>query len=138
MLSMKFTSLNVQEYAGFLLVGAANTGLTYGMYALFLLLMPYKLSYSLAYAGGIVIAYYLNSKFVFKQPVTLAKFLKYPVVYVVQYVLGIIILHVCIDIWGISKWLAPIAVIVISLPVTFVISKMIIKGQTHVHTKEVE
>jgi len=129
MLSMKFTSLNIKEYVSFLLCGAANTGLTYALYALFLFFVPYKLSYSLAYVCGIVISYYLNSKFVFKQPVTLAKFLKYPAVYIVQYGLGIIILYVCIDILGVSKWLAPIVVIVISLPVTFVISKLIIKGQ---------
>jgi putative flippase GtrA len=130
MLSMKFTNLNIKEYAGFMMVGAVNTGVTYGMYAAFLLLLlPYKVSYSLAYIGGIIISYYLNSQFVFKEPVTLVKFLKYPVVYVVQYGLGIIILYVCIDIWSVSKWLAPIVVIVISLPVTFVISKLIIKGQ---------
>ena len=129
MLSMKFTSLNIKEYASFLLSGAANTGLTYALYALFLFFVPYKLSYSLAYVCGIVFSYYLNSKFVFKQPVTLAKFLKYPAVYIVQYGLGIIILYICIDILGVSKWLAPIVVIVISLPVTFVISKLIIKGQ---------
>lgn len=124
---MKFTSLNIKEYASFLLCGAANTGLTYGLYALFLFLVSYKLAYSLAYVCGIIFSYYLNSKFVFKQPVTLAKFLKYPVVYIVQYGLGIVILYICIDILDISKWLAPIVVIVISLPVTFGLSKMIIK-----------
>ncbi|PKM77569.1 MAG: GtrA family protein [Firmicutes bacterium HGW-Firmicutes-15] len=125
---MKFTSLNIKEYASFLLCGAANTVLTYAMYAVFLLLMPYKLSYSLAYICGIIISYYLNSQFVFKEPVSLAKFLKYPVVYIVQYLLGIVILYICVDVLAISKWLAPIVVIIISLPVTFGLSKLIIKG----------
>lgn len=126
---MKYINRNTKEYASFLLCGAANTGLTYALYASFLLLMPYKISYSLAYVCGIFISYFLNSQFVFKQPVTLTKFLKYPAVYIVQYGLGIIILYICIDILGISKWLAPLLVIAVSLPVTFVISKLIIKGQ---------
>jgi putative flippase GtrA len=126
---MKFTRLNIKEYVSFLLCGVANTVLTYALYAMFLLLMSYKLAYSLAYICGIVVSYYLNSEFVFKEPVSLLKFLKYPAVYIVQYLLGIIILYICVDVFGISKWLAPVVVIVISLPVTFGLSKLIIKGQ---------
>jgi len=126
---MKFTRLNIKEYASFLLCGVANTVLTYALYAMFLLLMSYKLAYSLAYICGIVVSYYLNSEFVFKEPVSLLKFLKYPAVYIVQYLLGIIILYICVDVFAISKWLAPVVVIIISLPVTFGLSKLIIKGQ---------
>ena len=126
---MKFTNPNLNEYARFLICGAANTLLTYGLYVLFLLVLSYKWSYSLAYVGGIVISYFLNSHFVFQQPAALAKFLKYPVVYLVQYLLGIIILYVCIELLGINKLLAPVVVIVISLPVTFGLSKMIIQGR---------
>jgi Predicted membrane protein len=126
---MKYTRLNYREYASFLLCGAANTGATYALYALLILLMPYKPAYSIAYVCGIGISYLLNSRFVFQEPVTLAKFLKYPVVYVIQYGLGIVVLYACIDLLHISKWLAPAVVIVISLPVTFVISKLIIKGK---------
>ena len=129
MSSMKFTKANSKEFAAFLLCGAANTLLTYALYVLLLLLMPYKLSYSLAYVCGIFISYYLNSQLVFKQPVSLAKFLKYPVVYIVQYLLGISVLYLCIDMLGFSEWLAPLVVILVSLPVTFVLSKFIIKGR---------
>lgn len=126
---MKFTKQNLREYGVFIICGAVNTGLTYALYALCLLLMSYKLAYSLAYVCGIVISYYLNSFFVFKEPVTLVKFLKYPVVYIVQYCLGIAVLYVCVDILGVSQWLAPVIVIAVNLPVTFVISKFIIKGR---------
>lgn len=126
---MKFSDPNLQEYARFLICGAANTLLTYGLYVLFLLLLPYGWSYSLAYFLGIGISYLLNSRFVFREPVALAKFLKYPVVYLVQYLLGIIILYVCIGLLGMDKLLAPVVVIVISLPVTFGLSKLIIKGR---------
>lgn len=126
---MKFTKDSWREFAGFGLVGAANTVATYAVYAVLLFLFPYKVSYSLAYVSGILISYYLNSRLVFREPVSLLKFIKYPIVYVVQYLLGIAILYVAIDILGFSQWLAPLAVIVISLPITFFLSRLIIKGQ---------
>ncbi|HWP98126.1 MAG TPA: GtrA family protein [Syntrophomonadaceae bacterium] len=116
----------------FLVCGAANTLLTYILYVLFLHLMSYKLSYSLAYVLGIALSYYLNSRLVFKEPVSLFKFLQYPVVYIVQYLLGIAILYICVDLLAMNKLLAPLVVIVISLPVTFVLSKFIIKRPTSV------
>lgn len=126
---MKYTKGAYREYGGFLLVGACNTLLTYVLYVFFFIFLSYKLAYSLAYVCGIIISYYLNSRLVFREPISLAKFLQYPIVYVVQYGLGIFILYVCIDILGISAWLAPMVVIVISLPVTFVLSRLIIKGR---------
>jgi len=126
---MKFTKQNWREYLGFLLVGGANTLITYSLYLLLLLVLPYRWSYSLAFAGGIIISYWLNSQFVFQEPVSLLKFVKYPLVYLIQYLLGILILYLCVDRLGISPWLAPLVVVAASLPVTFVISKMIIKGR---------
>lgn len=126
---MKFTKDNLREFAGFGLVGAANTMATYAIYAVLLLLFPYKISYSLAYASGILISYCLNSRLVFRQPISLLKFIKYPIVYVVQYLLGMVVLYVAIDILGFSQWLAPLLVIAISLPVTFFLSRLIIKGR---------
>ncbi|MCX5779663.1 MAG: GtrA family protein [Firmicutes bacterium] len=126
---MRFSNPNLQEYVRFLICGAANTGLTYGLYIIFLRLLPYGWSYSLAYVLGIGISYLLNSHLVFRQPVALAKFLQYPVVYLVQYGLGIIILYICIGLFGMNKLLAPAVVIVISLPVTYGLSKLIIKGR---------
>jgi len=126
---MKFTKQNWGEYLGFLLVGGANTLITYSLYLLLLLVLPYRWSYSLAFAGGIIISYWLNSQFVFQEPVSLLKFVKYPLVYLIQYLLGILILYLCVDRLGISPWLAPLVVVAVSLPVTFMISKMIIKGR---------
>lgn len=126
---MKFTKDNYKEYTGFLLVGATNTLLTYVLYVFLIAFLSYKLAYSVAYVCGILISYYLNSRVTFQEPVSLAKFIKYPLVYVVQYVLGIVILYICIDLLHMSEWLAPLVVVFINLPVTFVLSKLIIKGR---------
>lgn len=124
---MRYIKSNVREYGAFLVCGGLNTLLTYVLYILFLRLMSYKLSYSVAYVLGIVISYYLNSRFVFREPVSLGKLLQYPVVYIVQYLLGIAVLYICVDLLSMNKWLAPAVVIAVSLPVTFLLSKFIIK-----------
>lgn len=130
MLLMKSIKTSLKEYARFLICGGLNTLLTYAVYALCLIILPYKISYSLAYICGIFISYYLNSHFVFRESVSLGKFLQYPMVYLVQYILGIVILHICIELLHFSEWLAPFLVIVLSLPVTFILSKFIITGKT--------
>ncbi|MEN6348223.1 MAG: GtrA family protein [Syntrophomonas sp.] len=124
---MKYIKGDIREYAMFLASGAINSVLTYVLYILLLNLVSYKISYSLAYVSGIFISYYLNSCWVFKEPMSLRKFLQYPVVYIVQYLLGIATLYVCVDILGLSQWLAPLVVIAVTVPITFFLSRYIIK-----------
>jgi putative flippase GtrA len=124
---MKYIKGNVREYATFLASGAINSALTYVLYILLLNLVSYKISYSIAYVSGIFISYYLNSRWVFREPMSLVKFLQYPVVYIVQYLLGIATLHVCVEVLGLSQWLAPLVVIAVTVPATFFLSRYIIK-----------
>lgn len=124
---MKYIKGNIREYATFLASGAINSALTYILYILLLNLVSYKISYSIAYVSGIFISYYLNSRWVFKEPLSLVKFLQYPAVYIVQYLLGIATLYVCVDVLGFSKWLAPLVVIAVTVPATFFLSRYIIK-----------
>ncbi|MEQ8176278.1 MAG: GtrA family protein [Syntrophomonadaceae bacterium] len=124
---MKYIKGNLREYATFIASGAINSALTYVLYILLLTLVSYKVSYSIAYVSGIFVSYYLNSRWVFKEPMSLMKFLQYPVVYIVQYLLGIATLYVCVDKLGLSQWLAPLVVIAVTVPVTFFLSRYIIK-----------
>ena len=50
----------------FLISGAINTSVTYGIYLLLLPVMSYPISYSIAYVIGIGVAYFLNRAFVFR------------------------------------------------------------------------
>lgn len=132
---MKFIKGNIREYAAFLASGAVNSALTYVLYILLLTLLNYKTAYSISYVCGIFISYYLNSRWVFKEPLSLLKFLQYPVVYIVQYLLGIATLYVCVDILGMRQWLAPLAVIAVTVPATFFLSRCIIKRPSRPVTK---
>ncbi len=114
------------EFARFLLVGATNTLFSYLVYALLLTAMPYIAAYSLAYCAGIVLSYFLNTRFVFKRRASLASFLAFPMVYLVQYCLGALVLWALVKA-GISPMLAMVGVVIVTVPVTFLASRFVLK-----------
>ncbi len=115
------------EFARFLIVGAANTLSTYLLYLLLLAFFPYLIAYSLAYCVGVVVSYFLNSYFVFRRPFSLATFLAFPVVYVVQYGLGALILWLLVERAGVAPQYAMAAVIGATIPVTFLMSRFVLR-----------
>jgi putative flippase GtrA len=126
MASPKKSSIHF-EIGRFLLVGATNTAISYVLYLLLLGFVPYLYAYSISYGIGIVISYVLNSRFVFRQPLSLEKFLQFPVVYAIQYGLGAMILWLLVGRASISPELAMLAVVAVTIPVTFVTSRFILK-----------
>lgn len=115
-----------REFARFLLVGATNTLLSYLLYLLLLTFLSYLSAYSIAYCAGIMFSYFLNVHFVFKKQVSLATFLKFPVVYVIQYALGATTLWLLVGKAGLSPACAMIAVIIVTIPVTFLASRFVL------------
>jgi putative flippase GtrA len=116
-----------QPFPRFVAVGILNTGLGYILYLVVLLVLPYNLAYTISYIIGIFIAYYLNSLLVFRQPLSARKALQYPLVYVVQYLLGIMLLGKLVQGLSLPAWIGPLIVVMVTLPVTFIISRIIIK-----------
>ena len=109
--------------------GGVNTLLTYGMYLAFNLIMSYPIAYSASYVIGIVLSYFYNSLVVFHSPLSFKKFALFPVVYLVQYLLSLGLLAAFVQLLKVSETLAPIFVLVISLPVTYLLSRLILKGK---------
>ena len=124
-----------REFVAFVVVGATNTGLTYALYVALLLIMSYPLAYSSSYLAGIALSYFLNARFVFREPLSFAKALQYPVVYFAQYFLGLGLLYLLVEICQVSKVTAPLVVVFVSIPVTFLMSRYVIRGKP-ARTKE--
>lgn len=119
---------NIQsEFVRFLLVGAINTLLSYLLYLVLLNFLSYLLAYSVSYFIGIVISYFLNIKFVFKKIASFTSFIKFPIVYIIQYCLGAGILWLLVDRFGITPAIALVAVILSTIPVTFLASRLVLK-----------
>ena len=70
----------------FLIGGGLNTALSYGVYLLLVRFVDYQAAYLIAYIAGIFSSYWINSVFVFRTPMTLSGLLKFPLVYLFQYV----------------------------------------------------
>ena len=117
------------EFFKFIFFGGVNTALSYAIYVILIFFLVYPVAYTLAYILGIFISYYLNSRFVFKREFSLVKAFQYPLVYLVQYLLGVSLLSVLIEIFSLNKFIAPALVIVFTIPVTFSLSRFIIKGR---------
>lgn len=114
------------EFVRFLLVGATNTAFSYALFWLLYKAMPYLAAYTVAYCAGIVLSYFLNVHFVFRARRSLASFLRFPFVYLIQYGLGALVLWLLVKA-GLDPRLAMVGVIVVTIPVTFLASRFVLK-----------
>ena len=128
---------SLTQFVKFGLIGATNTVLSYVINILVLkLLQPYQLSWD--YVAGNVIAFiisvawsfYWNNKYVFTQEegqkrniwkALLKTYLAYGFTGII---LTNLLSYVWIDLLGISKYVAPLINLVISIPLNFVINKL--------------
>ena len=110
--------------------GGINTLLTYGLYLLLERVFSYRLAFTASYVIGIIFAYFFNALLVFKSGLSLKKFLQFPLVYLVQYPLSIGMLEVFVQRLNVNTTIAPIFVLVIVTPVTFLLSRWILKGNS--------
>lgn len=112
-------------FARFLLSGVLNTGITYLLYLGFLQIVSYRIAYTAAFVLGIFISYGLNALFVFRAGIAIRSLIRFPLVYLAQYVLGLVLVSILVEFVGIAAWLAPIFAILVTVPLTFVLSRTI-------------
>jgi putative flippase GtrA len=128
---MRVVPKQLQSISGeafkFLLAGAANTAISYGIYLLLNLWLPYQASWTLAYILGIVVSYVLQAKWVFHMPLSWKNFMAFPLVYLAQWLLGIALLASFVEWLGLHESLAPLVVPLVTLPVTFVMARLIVR-----------
>lgn len=117
----------------FLLSGAANTALTYGLYLVLLPFSGYAASYSLAFAAGIALAYFLGRVFVFRGGRPSRRHLLFPAVYLFQYGAGLAVVVAWVELLGLGAKLAPLGAIAVTVPTTFVLSRWVF-GAPHPKT----
>jgi putative flippase GtrA len=117
-----------RESVRYVLAGGFNTVATYAAYVALVPFVGYGIAYSATYAAGICLAYYLSARFVFQRPLRWRHALKYPLVYVLQYGLGLALTTVLVEIANLNPNYAAAIAIVITVPFTFWLSRWIIKG----------
>lgn len=117
------TKSSKSEWLRFVIAGGANTAATYVLYLGLLEVVDYRVAFTTSFIVGIVLAYSLNAWFVFRTRWSLLTLFGYPVVYLVQYGLGLLLLTVEVDSLGVDRRFAPFINVVILLPVTFLLNR---------------
>ncbi len=122
------TSPNLREIiVRFTFSGGISTLGTYLLYVVLASFVYYELAYTIAYGVGIAIAYILNRYFVFKGNKHTRSLALYPLIYLVQYLLGLVILWIWVEILDWNKFVAPLAAIGLTVPITFILNYLFFK-----------
>ena len=111
----------------FVVGGGLNTAVSYSMYLLLNLVLPYMYAYGIAYVMGILFSYVLSAKWVFRVGMSWKTFALFPLVYAVQFSLTSGLVWLLVEKAHISETLAPLLAIGAALPVTFLMSRYILK-----------
>lgn len=116
------------EVIRYLIGSLLNVVVGYGSYLILLHWFGYEVSYAVAYVIGIAVSYVFNALYVFRQPIRLRSALRYPFVYLMQFLLGLVLLKVLIDGLHVATKLAPLLVAMLTIPATFLASRIIMRA----------
>ncbi|HDG5359189.1 TPA: flippase GtxA [Staphylococcus aureus] len=125
---MKLTQTHA-EILKFIIVGGINTLNYYVVYLLLLKLLhiEYMISHITGFIVAFVISYYLNCYFVYRVKPTWRKFISFPITQIVNVSLQTVLLYVFVSWLNLPAEIAPFAGLVITIPITFILSKWILK-----------
>lgn len=125
---MKLTQTHA-EILKFIIVGGINTLNYYVVYLLLLKLLhiEYMISHITGFIVAFVISYYLNCYFVYRVKPTWRKFISFPITQIVNVSLQKVLLYVFVSWLNLPAEIAPFAGLIITIPITFVLSKWILK-----------
>ena len=115
-----------QRWLRFVVGGGINTGFTYVIYLGINEFLPYHVAYLISYTVGVVFSYWFNARVVFCVPVSWKGLATYPVVYVVQYLVSALFLGGLVEFFRISELIAPLIVIAVMIPITYLMSKFVL------------
>ncbi|GEQ08156.1 sugar translocase in surface polysaccharides biosynthesis [Staphylococcus haemolyticus] len=85
------------------------------------------ISHIAGFLVSFVISYYLNCYFVYKVRPTLKKFLSFPLTQVINMGMQTLLLYVFVKWFQFPSEIAPFAGLIITIPITFIVSKWILK-----------
>ncbi|WP_455537629.1 GtrA family protein [Terrisporobacter sp.] len=120
---------NIIEFTKYSIVGCINTAVYYLSYLLFINIFrfSYRISFVMGYVASIIVSYFLNTYFTYKQKPSLRKFLIFPLTYVPNFLIQYFGLIFLVDRLHINSKLAPVITALVATPITFFVMKYVIK-----------
>ena len=123
-------SSTTSEFMRFVAVGLLNTPNYYAAYTLlFLLGFPYIAAHVSGFIIAFVISYFLNCYVVYRVRPTLSKFLKFPLTQVINMGMQTLLLYILVDRLDWNELTAPLPVLVITVPITYGITRWVLKDK---------
>ncbi len=116
-----------ERFFRFLVVGGINTAITYVIYLWLLTLVDYRIAYSASFIFGILLALIMQARFVFKTKITLKTVLVYPLIYGVQYIVGLAIVTYSVQYLLIPKQFALGISVILCVPLMFFLTRAALK-----------
>ncbi len=127
-----------RPFLRFVIVGALNTALTFGIYVVLVHFLHYQLAYAISYVAGIALQFLLHSRFVFRVPLRVVNLVGYPPIHVVLYAFGAALLYVLVARMGMNLRIAPLLVIVSSVPLSFALTRAwLVRGKRQVQPMQI-
>jgi len=111
----------------FLVGGALNTGATLALYWILMQFMHYQWAYLVSFCSGVLLSYMLNTRYVFRARHSWLKFVLFPLVYLITYSIGALVLRLAVEHFRVPEGLAPLIPIVVTLPVSFLLTKFVLQ-----------
>lgn len=128
----KLFALAVQ-FIKFGIVGVSNTLISLIVYYIFLFIDPglYLIGNAVGFAVSTFNAYFWNNKFVFKKgkkEKNIAVIVKTYISYGASFFVSEGLMYVLVDILEVSKMIAPIAILFVTVPLNFLLNKLWVYG----------
>ena len=116
----------VGELVRFAIVGTTAAALHYGIYWVLQHWINVNIAYTIGYLLSFLVNYYLSAHFTFKAKTSAKNGIGFGGAHLVNYLLHIVLFNFFLWI-GLSRELAPIAVLAIAVPANFVMVRFVFK-----------
>lgn len=117
------------NFLRFSAIGVLNTIHYYIWYILLLhIKVPYVISHTIAFTFSMVGSYFLNCYFTFKTKPTLAKFIKFPLTTLTNYIVSTFSLILIVNILHINPKFAALLASILPIPITFTVTHYVLKS----------
>lgn len=113
----------------FAIVGVVNTGTYYVLYLALSRALPYLAAHAVAFALSMLGSYLLNCYFTFRVRPTWRRFALFPLSNLTNFVVTSAGLYLLVSRWGMDAMFAPLLAAAGAIPVTYVVSSLVLTGR---------